>query len=148
MVTWILIADRGRARVFSRDLYLDKWSKVASFDFPEGRLREGETRTDRPSSISVGDGRSAPEPHSDFRHTTAANFSRELVDYLEKGRQAKAFDLLWILAPPLFLGELRDHLPNTLRSLVRREWPKDLTGHPDSQIPGELEQLVAQDDSP
>lgn len=147
MTTWILIADRGRARVFSRNRHDESWSKVASFDFPEGRLREGETRTDRPDTFSVGNGRSTPEPHADFRHTTAATFSKELVDYLEKARQAKSFDFLWIVAPPLFLGELREHLPNTLSPLVKREWHKDLTKHPDSQIQGEIEQLVAQDDA-
>ena len=147
MTTWILIADRGRARVFARDPKEERWTKVQSFDFPEGRLREGETRTERPTTFSVGDGRSSPEPHADFRHTTAATFSKELVGYLEKGRQAKSFDFLWIVAPPLFLGELREHLPNTLSPLVRREWNKDLTNQPDSMVQAEVEGLVEHDEA-
>ncbi len=147
MTTWILIADRGRARVFSRVPDKERWTKVESFDFPEGRLREGETRTERPTMFSIGDGRSTPEPHADFHHTTAATFSKELVGYLEKAKLEKRFDFLWVVAPPLFLGEWRDHLPNTLNPLVKREWHKDLTKHPDSQIQTEIEQLVTQDDA-
>ncbi len=147
MTTWILIADRGRARVFSKKQDDESWTKVTSFDFPEGRLREGEKNTDRPTTFSVGDGRSSPEPHADFRHTTAATFSKELVGYLEKARQAKSFDYLWVVAPPLFLGEFREQVPNGLSPLLKREWHKDLTKHPDSQIQGEIEQLVAHDDA-
>ena len=147
MTTWILIADRGRARVFARDPDEERWSKVESFDFPEGRLREGETRTERPTTFSVGDGRSSPEPHADFRHTTAAAFSKELVGYLERAKVEKRFDFLWVVAPPLFLGEWRDHLTHTLKPLVRREWGKDLTNLPDSMVQAEVEGLVEHDEA-
>jgi protein required for attachment to host cells len=148
MTTWILIADRGRARVFARNPDEESWSKVQSFDFPEGRLRYGETQSDRPSlNISQGEGRYAPEPHADFRHTTAAAFSKDLVAYLERARLEKRFDFLWVAAPPLFLGEWRDHVTHTLKPLVRREWGKDLTNVPDSQIQAEVESLVQHDEA-
>ena len=147
MTTWILIADRGRARVFARDPDEELWTKVQSFDFPEGRLREGETRTERPTTFSVGDGRSSPEPHADFRHTTAAAFSKELVGYLERAKLEKRFDFLWVVAPPLFLGEWRDHVTPTLKPLLRREWGKDLTNLPDSMVQAEVEGLVEHDEA-
>ncbi len=148
MTTWILIADRGRARVFARVPDEGRWTKVESFDFPEGRLRFGETQSDRPSlNISQGENRYAPEPHADFRHTTAAAFSKELVSYLEQAKLEKRFDFLWVVAPPLFLGEWRDHMTHTLKPLVRREWKKDLTNLPDSRVQTEVEGLVEQDES-
>lgn len=147
MTTWILIADRGRARVFARDPKEDRWAKVQSFDFPEGRLRVGETQSDRPSTFSAGEGRYAPEPHADFRHTTAAAFSKELVGYLERAKLEKRFDDLWVVAPPLFLGEWRDHVTHTLKPLVRREWAKDLTNLPDSMVQAEVEGLVEHDEA-
>ena len=132
--------------MFARDPNEECWAKVESFDFPEGRLRIGETRTERPTTFSVGDGRSSPEPHADVRHTTAAAFSKELVGYLERAKLEKRFDFLWVVAPPLFLGEWRDHVTHTLKPLVRREWGKDLTKLPDSMVQAEVEALVERDE--
>ncbi len=147
MTTWILIADRGRARVFARDPDEEHWTKVESFDFPEGRLREGERETDRASLfVSSGENRYAAEPRSDYRHVTAAAFSKELVGYLERAKLEKRFDFLWVVAPPLFLGEWRDHVTPTLKPLVRREWRKDLTNLPDSMVQAEVEGLVEHDE--
>lgn len=146
---WILIADRGRARVFSQEAAGDSWNKEASFDFPEGRQREGETKTDRPSLFSAqGENRYSPEPHVDHRHTTAAAFSKELIGHLDHGRQENRFDELWVVAPPLFLGELRNHMSSRLTEKVTREWHKDLTNFPDTVIQQEVERLVAHDKAP
>jgi|GEM_PF-470836 len=146
MKTWVLIADRGHARIFSWESYTDDWTITARFEFPEGRLREGETQTDRPTSFSTqGGGRSSPEPHVDRQHLTAATFSNELVEYLNLARQQGRFDVLWVAAPPLFLGEFRQHLPSTLSPLVAREWNKDLTQLADLVVKTKIEQLVIED---
>lgn len=150
--TWIVVADRGRARILApcdhertpldeivhfvgRAGYVgpdkfpaEKLDEIEDFVYPEGELPQRELESDRPGKIRAeGVGTSYQSTHVDLKHLTAEDFAREVVAYLDRSRQEHRFDKLILVAPPLFLGVLRQQLSNTLKKLVALEIDKDYT---------------------
>ncbi len=150
--TWILVADRAHARIFvpeeaeakslrqhvefvGRAGYLapdveelEPLKEQADFIHPESQLSQQDVETDRPGRFKAkGSALHSGNAEKDFKHQTAEHFARELVDYLEKGRQENQFDRLILVAAPLFLGVLRGMLTAPLRKLVTLERDKDYT---------------------
>lgn len=150
--TWIIVADSSRARILSpadeEPKSLDeiihyvgragyagpektsapKFDELADLVHPASQLKPQELETDRGGRVK---GPGANEPydsrHVDFDHQRAEEFARELVDYLTKARQEHRFDELVLVAPPKFLGVLREKLPKTLRDLVADEIDREYT---------------------
>ena len=85
--TWILVADRGRARVFEAGED-DRLNEVACFVDPDARAGESGLTTDRPPTVneSMGFARHSIEPHTPLRDKISARFARLLCDALEAGR--------------------------------------------------------------
>ncbi len=128
-MTWFLVADAGRARIFEAS---------GRADAPLGRERHSmaaavppsrEIGSDRPgrSFDSGGEGRHAMEPPTDPQRHAKAEFAREVVRALDSARKQGEFDELVIAAAPSFLGDLRSMMPDPLRECVRREINKDYT---------------------
>jgi protein required for attachment to host cells len=126
-VTWILIADGGRAKIF----------KAAS----KGRIEEKEematalppTRdlvSDRPGRTfdSMGQGRHAKEPPTDAHEKAESDFLRSVCKKLDAACQNKEFDRLIVVAAPRALGTLRQMFPGQLADMVTKEISHDLTG--------------------
>jgi protein required for attachment to host cells len=65
-------------------------------------------------------------------------FAAEVVEYLSRARQEHRFDDLLLVAPPLFLGVLRQVMPRSLSSLVTREINKEYTELSAEEIPARL----------
>lgn len=130
VITWVLVADGARGRIV-RDMWAS--GEVAdrlddlTFDADQKQLRE--IMTDRPgrSFASNGAHRSAMEYHSDPVRQQEAAFADVLIKQLECRQAAHEFDRLAILAEPRMLGLLRQKLSPTLRRMVIKEVPKDLT---------------------
>jgi protein required for attachment to host cells len=127
VTTWILAADRAKARLFAfhgQDGFVEE---VEDFVNPEGRgddsLRDRLPRTqDR-----LGAGRHAIEPHTTPKQKAEGRFARELVAALERGRTRGSYRDLVLIAPPRFLGALNSALGEKVRAHVVAELPKDLT---------------------
>lgn len=126
-VTWILVADGSRARIF----------KAAS----KGRIEEKDemaaahppTRdlvSDRPGRTfdSVGQGRHAKEPPTDAHEKAETAFLRSISKKLGAACQKKEFDHLIVVAAPRALGTLRNIFPGPLAHAVTKEISHDLTG--------------------
>ncbi len=86
---------------------------------------------------------SALEPHEDTNHVDARRFASELVTYLEQHRQAHRFDRLFVIAPPKFLGVLRDSWTPSLKRLIQDEVDLELTTLTDAELQQRLEKVVA-----
>lgn len=152
MTTWILVADRARARILvpeeagaeslrqhvdfvGRAGYLEpdveeqeSLQEQSDFTHPESQLSRQDVESDRPGQFEgTGSAQHAGEPGQDFKHQTAEHFAKELVDYLEKARQENQFDQLALVAAPLFLGTLRKELTPSLSQMVTLELDKDYT---------------------
>ncbi|MEZ6131448.1 MAG: host attachment protein [Planctomycetaceae bacterium] len=130
-VTWIVVADRSRARILSAmsgdcaDL-----CEVEDLVNPVGALKASEVAADgqgyhagRPGYLE------ACEPRTDHEHKTAEPFAQQIVSRLEAGRNSQQFGHLILIAAPLFLGILRQKLSQPLARMVELEVDKDYSKH-------------------
>lgn len=128
-VTWVLVADRARARLFSLDPEAKALEEVEDFVNTEGRTRARELQSDRPqtSHDRFGDGRHAIEPHTSAEEKSAARFAGQLDRMLELGRTGHRYRDLVLIAPPRFLGTLNAALGAQVRACVVSEVAKEMT---------------------
>jgi protein required for attachment to host cells len=127
--TWILVANRARARLFEFDDRDRSVSEIRDFLHPDGRLPAGSRGENRPPRTMdrMGPGRHAIEPQTEPVNKHAQRFARELATLLEDGRVHNRFEHLVLIATPRFLGHLRQCLEPGLRGLVSREVRRDMT---------------------
>ncbi len=126
---WVLVADRARARLFSGEWPdLEEFCESRAFAHPESTLRPRDIEADGPGRFREADGPThAGDAETDFKHRTAIEFSRQIVDELERGKTENLFGRLVVIAPPLFLGVLRERLPDPIANRVIAEIGKDMT---------------------
>lgn len=126
-VTWVLVADSSRARIFAKN-GREAFREEAGFIHPESRLHEQELTSDLPGSDG---GNGSGQRHgkaarvSPKRHE-AITFSKQVADHLESARSDGRFHRLLIVAPPAFLGLLREQFSPALGTLVTQEINKNL----------------------
>jgi len=148
--TWIVVADRARARVLlpkdeerkplseiidfvGRAGYAGpekypakKMDEIKDFVHPEGQMKERELKRDRDGEFKEkGVPRQTGDDQTDVERQTAEEFATELVAYLDKKRQAGEFQKLGLVAAPKFLGVLRNKLTSSLEKMVTFEIDKD-----------------------
>jgi protein required for attachment to host cells len=142
--TWLLVADRARARIFEFDADDASLRELASYANPEARLpgRELETERRTRSHESVGDVRHAMEPRSTAAEKVGDRFARELGKALEHGRIHHRYGRLLVVAPPAFLGLLLQRMGKQVRELVAARLDKDLSNLPATDIRTHLKQLL------
>lgn len=145
IVTWVLLADGGQARVLVNDGPGKGLSAVKGLKFEQDNLRAQDIVTDKRgrSFSSVGNGRSAMEPKTNPVQQREATFVRNLADVLETKRAEGAFDRLIIAAAPTALGDIRPALSEGVRKAIVAELPKDLTNIPMGEVPRHFEGLIA-----
>ncbi len=129
--TWIIVADAGRARIFCADRSGNDMHELPALSNPEARLHEGDLISDRTSRDINGGAQTA-------KGTAERRFAATVCDRLERGRQQHAFNRLYIMAPPHFMGLLRKHQSHALRHLISEEIPKALVTQPPQRIRAEL----------
>lgn len=127
-VTWVLLADGTRAKVFQHKGPGSGLRPVEDLKFEEEPLKAGEIMADRPGRAfsSVGGGRSAMEYSSDPVAVREANFVRRVAEELERRYEESAFSRLIIAAAPTALGTIRTALSDRVRQVVVTEMPKNL----------------------
>ncbi len=135
-VLWIVVADRTRARIMAHEpMQSGQLTEVDDLVWPASHLKASEAQSDRAGRFSsMGGQRELLEPHTDYRHKTAEDFAACIVDYLEHARTTHGIRRLMLVAPPLFLGDLRKKLTSQLRDMVERAIDKEWTTLPLSDI--------------
>lgn len=128
-VTWVLVADGAKARLFAVAEEGRSIAEIGDFFNPEGMADGRELLQDRPSTTHdrFGHGRHAIEPHTRLRQKSAEIFARELDKALERGRVDRRYQDVVLIAPAHFLGTLNAALNKRVRALVKAELPKNLT---------------------
>jgi protein required for attachment to host cells len=99
-------------------------------------LKDQDLETDRPGRRFGGthgnrhavDGERSTERHE------LEQFARAVARTLDSARTRDEFDRLVLIAAPRMLGLLREALPDTCRSVVAAEVPKDFVRHDPSTI--------------
>jgi protein required for attachment to host cells len=138
---WVLVADSGRARIFSLQ------RKPAGFSEVQELLSDSrhETTTDlmtdasgRTADVKGGPSSHTLQPRSDAHNLAEQAFSSRLVKYLEQAAGKKLFERLVIIADPKTLGRLRRNMSKSLAAHISHEVNRDVVGLP----PDELERRV------
>lgn len=129
-MTWIVAADSSRARVFEI-IYPDRrLREIEEFIHPRGRARNREINAEPDGRFfSKGGG---PASHSTGHKETPVDhenelFSKMLARHLDKARVQHRYDKLYLIAPPEFLGLMRENLSKEVRKLTAEEINKDLS---------------------
>ena len=145
-VTYILVADGARARLYVNN-GVGKGMQPVSGATHKADLHhhDRDILTDKPGRAfnSVGEGRSAMEPQTEWHRFEKHKFAREMARVLDAAAANKAFDRLILIAPPATLGDLRTELSDATRKMVTAELPKDLTRHSEQELPQHLEPVLA-----
>lgn len=129
MKTWVIVASAARARVFNVSGRHQPWDEVLDLVNSDDRLLQQEFSSDRPGRVvdSARGQRHTMDPSVDPKERAATRFAREVVGELRSGLNDKRFEQLIVVAPPHFLGLLREQMDDVLANAVRDEIAKDLT---------------------
>lgn len=127
MTTYILVADAARARVFTRDART--LVEHDSLVHAEGRLHEGDLVTDSGGDVhqSSTTAASASGGEDVATHHHAERFAKQVAERLYRARVENDLQKLILVAPPRFLGQLRDKLDGPTAQLVIHSLAKDLS---------------------
>jgi protein required for attachment to host cells len=125
---WLVVCDASRARILRVPARDEEWTELECVSPTEGRARSGALVSDRPGrAIRPGGlGRQAPVDAADPTDAASRRFALELGRRLERGFDAHEYEALILVAPPRFLGQVRDALTPPVRRRVRVSLDKDL----------------------
>ncbi|MDH5527486.1 MAG: host attachment protein [Nitrospirota bacterium] len=126
-VTWVLVADSSRARIFSKN-GSGGYREVAGFIHPESRMHDQQLTSDLPGTAAghAGSERHALGEKTPPKRHEAVTFSKQVTSHLEHARTSRAFDKLAVIAPPSFLGMLREQYSQPLAGMVKQEVTKNI----------------------
>lgn len=141
---WIVVADGARGRFFRLSEDRELVSAYAH-ELVGEMLANRDVVSDRPGRTfdRGGDGRHAMEPHSDPKRHAKTVLAREIGRLLEEERKKQSFDQLVIVAPPQFLGDLRNEMTKPLQGLIAKEINKDLSKLAPHQLKIQLSDVLA-----
>lgn len=136
---WIVTAESARARIFKTASLIKEPVEVMDLAHPASRLKEGDLVADRPgrSQGSAGGGRHGMA-NGDAHNHELEIFAREIADKLEQARQEGRYDKVILVAPPAFLGTLRQALSGQVEKLVERSLDKNLVSATPEEIRAQL----------
>jgi len=144
-ITWLLVADASRAKVFESSGARKAVHALDDMTRVEDLPKSGELFADRPGRTfdSVGGGRHAKQNPTDPHRQRKREFAKTVIAELRRAMLSNRFDRLILVAPPAFLGDLRDALPKDLRDKVADEIASDLTNMPQQELQTRLEAMLA-----
>src|SRR5437868_8903424 len=135
-LTWLLIANRSRARILEVRSTRETPIECATFVNPAGRAHERDLDSDAAGRFyGKGEreqGHSATASESLGEHETD-RFVIDLRDFLERARNEQRFEKLWLVDAPAIPGPLPNAFSKALRQRDGLDLVKDLL--PDT--PGE-----------
>lgn len=104
----------------------------------ESRLQDKDELSDRQGGIAGGHGDGGGghsfEAPTDAKHHEAEVFAKQIADKLEQGRVAHDYHKLILIAPPAFLGVLRQVLNQHIQDLVSASLDKNLVAEKEATI--------------
>ncbi len=145
MSIWILVSDASRAVLYSTEKRGDDWTVVGSYFHPESRQKNSELTPTEPghSLKSKGSARhTVLEAETSPKEAEMEHFALLLADVLADGAMQHSYDSWVLVAPPHFLGLLRDRLSTESKKRLTTSVNKDYThsGPQDARI--RLEDVV------
>jgi protein required for attachment to host cells len=134
---WIVAANRSKARIFEMQKPHGPLVEVMDLADPKGRARDRDINSDAYGRLygkgERAQGHSTSGDVSPMQHESE-RFAERLRDRLDRAHAERRFDRLWIVAPPAFLGVLREKLGKQLRGMIELEVNKDVPDHSPDEI--------------
>ncbi len=125
---WIVVANSSYAHIFDYPGLARNIRVLHTLDHPDGRKRGRDVYSDKPtrSFESVGNMRHATMAEVDFHTHTQEVFAKQMAELLRKGADGGNFTELAIIAPPAFLGIIKNSLSKSVAKTVTFEINKDI----------------------
>ena len=126
---WLVVADSSKARIFTMESRKGPINEIKSIAHTEARMHEREMTSDSPgrSSGKGGAGQHNYQDEVSPMEQENINFARQLANELDDERKKNTFNQLILVAPPEFLGKLRQQLSAQTHKLVCLELAKNLS---------------------
>lgn len=142
--TWFVVADGSRGRILAYDANEDTFEAVLPFEFKAGRERTRQRVTDRAGQTQERprSGGHAEQKSQDGKEHDQEVLAREIADEIRSGRTDHRFDQLVLVAPPRFLGRLRDELDDASAAMVPTSHARDLTRLSNHELEPRLRELA------
>ena len=119
--SWVVVADRNRATVFSVPRGLARLRQLAELHYSPMPMN-GDAGGPCDRDIQASD------PMPDSVEHQARGFATQVALYVEEARLDQRFDELILVAGPTFLSYLRESLGQSVRDALVAEIPKNLVG--------------------
>jgi len=129
LTTWILVSDAARGRLFEASGTPAVWTELACYSNPDLRGLPGQGgsgRTVPRTQESVGSARHAIEPRTTRRDKSTKAFAHLIASELMEAHAHHRYERLFLVAPPHFLGALREQLGDLDAASVAGELGSDL----------------------
>lgn len=136
----IVVADQSEADFYDLEQRDMPPQFIQRLEDAAAHLHNRDLKSDRPGRVfdhapASGGRRGAVAHHStggehDPRKVEARRFARRITQTLEQARRQKHYDRLVIMAPPAFLGLLREEMPAAVHGVLTAEIGKDLIHEP------------------
>lgn len=128
---WIVTANSCFAKIFEVKGHGHQIKEIQHLDFPKGRQKGTEINSDRPGRAfdSMGMSRHSHSTEVSLHEHENKVFAHQIAEVLRLAHDNKAFEQLAIVAPPHFLGELKQHINNGVKKTIIKEVGKDLPEH-------------------
>lgn len=129
-ITWILIADASKARLFAvhkarlfQDDNTNNLQLISEFTHNDSRKKGSDLVSDKMGEFGSGSfaATTSPKAHE------AEQFAQELVTHLDTGRKENSFRDFILVAPPAFMGLLHKHMHQETKKLLSQSIEKDYT---------------------
>jgi len=133
---WILVADSSRARFFLMESRNEPLTELDGMVHSEGRMHDGDVVSDRQGGLAGGHGEGGHPfaASTDPKEHELAVFAKQLADKLEHGRVNHSYTKLILVAPPAFLGVLRNTLNDNILKMVSISLDKNLVAEDEAEI--------------
>lgn len=126
-VTWILATDSNTCRLYDYSKKPELLTLVKEIKHPENKLRDIDLTSDKPGHYKASGGaHGAFSQPSDPKEIKIDDFSREIANVLDHGRNTHAYEKLVVIAPPHMNGLLIHHMNKHVRDLVTHNLKKDI----------------------
>lgn len=144
MTTWIVVVDSSRGKIYVQDKHSSELQEKVDLVHPSARLHGVELSSDRAGKHTgaFGQGQHVFDARTNVKDHEVEIFAREIAEHLETGRTSGQFQKLVLMAPPAFLGVLREQLSDGVRELVVDEIAKDLVTHSSEEVRNKLQHVL------
>lgn len=144
----IVVADQSEADIYELEQRDIPPQLVQRLEDPDARLHDRDLKSDRPGRVfdhaaAAGGRRGAVGHHATGgerspRKVEARRFARRIAEALDEARSENRYDRLVVIAPPAFLGLLREEMPAAVHAMLSAEVGKDLVHEPPEVLNGYL----------